>query len=114
MVNSIQSNIGAFVSNNTLTKANRGAEDSSARLSSGSKIKSAKDDASGLVIANQLLKEADGSQVALRNTNDGVSFAQVADGALNEATDILQRMRDLSIKASSGQVPTEGVAALDA
>jgi flagellin len=114
MVNSIHSNIGALVSNNTLNKANKGAEESSAKLASGSRIKSAKDDASGLVIANALIKEADGSQVALRNTNDGISFAQVADGALNEATDILQRMRDLSIQASSGQVPAEGKAALDA
>lgn len=114
MVNSIQNNVGAFVSKTTLTKANAAAEESSAKLSSGFKINKSKDNASGLVIANQLLKEADGSQVALRNTNDGISYAQVADGALSEATDVLQRMRELSLQASSGQVPAEGQAALDA
>lgn len=72
------------------------------RLSSGSKINSAKDDAAGLQISNRLNVQSRGLDVAVRNANDGISIAQTAEGAMNETTNILQRMRDLSLQSSNG------------
>ncbi|MFA0657119.1 flagellin, partial [Vibrio sp. 10N.222.49.C12] len=72
------------------------------RLASGSKINSAKDDAAGLQISNRLNVQSRGLDVAVRNANDGISIAQTAEGAMNETTNILQRMRDLSLQSSNG------------
>ncbi|NOH86065.1 flagellin, partial [Vibrio sp. 03-59-1] len=72
------------------------------RLSSGFKINSAKDDAAGLQISNRLNVQSRGLDVAVRNANDGISIAQTAEGAMNETTNILQRMRDLSLQSSNG------------
>jgi flagellin len=72
------------------------------RLSSGSKINSAKDDAAGLQISNRLNVQSRGLDVAVRNANDGISIAQTAEGAMNETTNILQRMRDLSLQSANG------------
>jgi flagellin len=72
------------------------------RLSSGHKINSAKDDAAGLQISNRLNVQSRGLDVAVRNANDGISIAQTAEGAMNETTNILQRMRDLSLQSSNG------------
>jgi len=114
MGNVIQTNVASLGAQKALFKANTGLSTTFSRLSSGFRINSAKDDASGLVISNALTKEANGSKVALRNANDGISFAQIADGALNEVTNILLRMRDLSLSATSGQTPAEGISALNA
>jgi len=110
----IQTNVAALSAQKNLFKSNTGLATTFARLSSGFRINSAKDDASGLVISNTLTVEANGSKVALRNANDGISFAQIADGALNEVTNILLRMRDLALAATSGQTPAAGKTALDA
>jgi flagellin len=72
------------------------------RLSSGHKINSAKDDAAGLQISNRLTAQSRGLDVAMRNANDGISIAQTAEGAMNEATSIMQRMRDLAIQSANG------------
>ncbi|MFA0709433.1 flagellin, partial [Vibrio sp. 10N.222.48.A3] len=72
------------------------------RLSSGSKINSAKDDAAGLQISNRLNVQSRGLDVAVRNANDGISIAQTAEGAMNETSNILQRMRDLSLQSTNG------------
>jgi len=72
------------------------------RLSSGLKINSAKDDAAGLQISNRLTSQTRGLDVAVRNANDGISMAQTAEGAMKETTNILQRMRDLSLQSSNG------------
>ncbi|TOR31676.1 flagellin, partial [Vibrio parahaemolyticus] len=72
------------------------------RLSSGFKINSAKDDAAGLQISNRLNVQSRGLDVAVRNANDGISIAQTAEGAMNETTNILQRMRDLSLQSANG------------
>jgi flagellin len=72
------------------------------RLSSGFKINSAKDDAAGLQISNRLNVQSRGLDVAVRNANDGVSIAQTAEGAMKETTNILQRMRDLSLQSANG------------
>lgn len=110
----IQTNVASLGAQKSLFRTNNDLSTTFSRLSSGFRINSAKDDASGLVISNQLSTEIGGQQVAVRNANDGISYAQVAEGALQEVTNILLRMRDLSLSASSGQVPTAGVAAIEA
>ncbi|NQD38051.1 flagellin [Permianibacter sp. IMCC34836] len=72
------------------------------RLSSGFRINSAKDDAAGLQISNRLSSQIGGLSVAVRNTNDGISLAQTAEGALQESTNILLRMRDLAVQSANG------------
>lgn len=84
-----------------------------ARLSSGMRINSASDDAAGLQISNRLTSQVNGLAVAQRNANDGISIAQTAEGALNESTNILFRMRDLSLQASNGSLTTEDREALN-
>lgn len=84
-----------------------------ARLSSGMRINSAADDAAGLQIANRLTSQVNGLAVAQRNANDGISMAQTTEGALNESTNILFRMRDLSLQASNGSVSSEDKSALN-
>ena len=72
------------------------------RLSSGSRINSAKDDAAGLAIATSMTSSIRGMTQAVRNANDGISLAQTADGALTEVTSMLQRVRELGVQSSSG------------
>ena len=69
------------------------------RLSSGLRINSAKDDAAGLAIANRMNTQVRGMNVAIRNANDGMSMAQVAEGGLAQMTEMLQRMRELAVQA---------------
>ncbi|HEU6456414.1 MAG TPA: flagellin, partial [Roseateles sp.] len=71
------------------------------RLSSGLRVNSAKDDAAGLAIAERMNAQVRGSQVAIRNANDGISLAQVAEGSLTEIGNNLQRVRELSVQASN-------------
>jgi len=75
---------------------------SMARLSSGLRVNSAKDDAAGLAVASNMMTQAKGMDVAIRNANDGISLLQVADSALSSMGDILQRMRELAVQARSG------------
>jgi len=82
------------------------------RLSTGSRINSAKDDAAGLQISNRLTNQISGLNVAVRNANDGISLAQTAEGALQQSTNILQRMRDLSIQSANGSNSDSDRAAL--
>src|SRR5512142_147436 len=72
------------------------------KLSSGYRINRAADDAAGLAISENLRSQIGGLKVAVRNAQDGVSVVQTAEGALNETTSILQRMRDLAVQASNG------------
>jgi flagellin len=72
------------------------------RLSSGNRINSAKDDAAGLAIGNRMTSQVRGLDQAIRNANDGVSLIQTAEGALQESTNILQRMRELSVQSANG------------
>lgn len=84
-----------------------------ARLSSGMRINSAKDDAAGLQISNRLTSQVNGLSVAQRNANDGVSLAQTTEGALEEVTNILFRMRDLSLQAGNGILSADDKNALN-
>jgi flagellin len=71
------------------------------RLSSGLKINSAKDDAAGLAIATNMTSQINGMNQAVKNANDGISLAQVAEGAMQESTDLLERMRDLALQSAN-------------
>jgi flagellin len=85
-----------------LNRATDALSTSMQRLSSGLKINSAKDDAAGLQIATRMAAQIRGGTQAIQNANDGISVAQTAEGALQASTDILQRMRELAVKARNG------------
>lgn len=99
MVTSINS---SFSSARNIATAQNETEKAFSRLSSGLRVNSAKDDAAGLAISDRMSSQIQGLNQAMRNANDGISLAQTADGALGETTNILQRMRDLSVQASNG------------
>lgn len=102
MAVNVNTNVSAMTAQRYLNQATSAQQTSMERLSSGSKINSAKDDAAGLQISNRLNVQSRGLDVAVRNANDGISIAQTAEGAMNETTNILQRMRDLSLQSSNG------------
>ena len=83
------------------------------RLSSGLRVNSSKDDAAGLAIADRMNAQIRGTNVAIRNANDGISLAQTAEGALATMTDALQRMRELAVQAQNGSNGTSDRANLD-
>lgn len=102
MGNVIQTNVASLNAQRNLSSTNESLRTSFQRLGSGLRINSAKDDAAGLQISNNLTSQINGLSVAARNANDGISLAQTAEGALQESTNILQRMRDLAIQSANG------------
>jgi flagellin len=102
MAVNVNTNVSAMTAQRYLNSATKAQNTSMERLSSGFKINSAKDDAAGLQISNRLNVQSRGLGVAVRNANDGISIAQTAEGAMNETTNILQRMRDLSLQSANG------------
>lgn len=102
MAITVNTNVSAMTAQRHLTNATDLLNQSLERLASGSRINSAKDDAAGLQISNRLETQMSGLNVAVRNANDGISIMQTAEGAMNETTNILQRMRDLSLQSSNG------------
>ncbi|APO83625.1 MULTISPECIES: flagellin domain-containing protein [Pseudomonas] len=82
-----------------LNRASDALSTSMTRLSSGLKINSAKDDAAGLQIATRMTSQIRGQTMAIKNANDGISIAQTAEGAMQEQTNILQRMRELAVQS---------------
>ena len=112
MALSVNTNISSLNAQRNLTKSGEGLATSMQRLSSGMRINSAKDDAAGLQISNRLTSQISGLGVAQRNANDGISMAQTAEGAMQESTNILQRMRELSLQSANGSNSSEDRAAL--
>ena len=102
MTINVNTNVSAMTAQRYLSKSTDDLNTSMERLSSGQKINSAKDDAAGLQISNRLTAQSRGLDVAMRNANDGISIAQTAEGAMNESTSILQRIRDLSLQSANG------------
>ena len=98
----IGTNSSAIRAGNASRTANMQLQSAMERLSTGKRINSAKDDAAGLAIAQSMTAQIRGMNQAVRNANDGISLAQTADGALSEASNILQRMRELAVQSSSG------------
>ena len=105
----INQNIAAYNSYRNLSATNTQLGKSLEKLSSGFRINRAADDAAGLAKSESLRAEISGSRQAIRNAQDGVSFVQTAEGALNEVHSILQRMRELAVDASN-TATTDGVA----
>ncbi|MCQ4327260.1 Lateral flagellin [Stutzerimonas stutzeri] len=101
MALSIHTNYSSLVTQTNLSKTNNALGTNQQRLGTGLRINSAADDAAGLQIATRLNAQSRGMGVAMRNVNDGVSLLQTAEGALNEMTDILQRMKDLATQAAN-------------
>jgi flagellin len=101
--------MGLFINTNTssinarrkLTASSNALGRSFERLSSGLRINSARDDAAGLAITNRMTAQIRGLDQAVRNSNDGISLAQTAEGALNETTNLLQRIRELAVQSAS-------------
>lgn len=103
----ISYNAQAMLANNYLTKSDNALSTSIQRLSSGIKITGAKDNPSGLAMAKRMNSQIEGLSVAKQNSSDAISIVQIADGALSEVHDILQRMNELSVKAANGTLTDE-------
>jgi len=98
----INTNITSLIGQQNLNKSQSSLQTAMERLSSGSRINSAKDDAAGQAIANRMSSQITGLTQAQRNANDGISVAQTAEGALNQVNDNLQRIRELTVQATNG------------
>lgn len=98
---SIHTNYAALVTQNSLNRFNAALSTTQQRLGTGLRINSAADDAAGLQIATRLNANIRGMTVAIRNTSDGISLLQTAEGAFKEMTDIVLRMKDLATQAAS-------------
>jgi flagellin len=98
----INSNIMSLNAQRNLTISQGEQNQAMERLTSGKRINSAADDAAGLSISNRMTSQINGLNQAVRNANDGVSMIQTAEGALDESTNILQRMRELSVQSANG------------
>lgn len=102
MAITVNTNVPALIAQRHLGSASEMLNQSLERLASGKRINSAKDDAAGLQISNRLESQMRGLDVAVRNANDGISIMQTAEGAMQETTSLLQRMRDLSLQSANG------------
>ncbi len=98
----INTNVKSLVAQDAIMKNNRALSTSMQRLSTGSRINSAKDDAAGLAISTRMDSQVRGLNMAIKNANDGISLLQTAEGAMDEVTNILQRMRELSVQSVNG------------
>ncbi|OWJ91213.1 flagellin [Pseudomonas sp. A46] len=114
MALTVNTNIASLNTQRNLNASSRALDTSLQRLSTGSRINSAKDDAAGLQISNRLSSQINGLGVAVKNSNDGISMAQTAEGALQQSTSILQRMRDLSLQSANGSNSDDERKALNA
>jgi len=103
----INTNIASIQSERALAMNRGNMETAMQRLSSGKRINSALDDASGLAVANRMRNQIEGLNMAIRNANDGISLAQTAEGSMEELQNILLRMRELAVQASNGTYTDE-------
>ncbi len=108
----INTNIAATITSNALAKNERAMGQAMERLSTGARINSAADDAAGLAISSKMTSQIRGLDQAVRNANDAVSMIQTADGAAIEITNMLQRMRELSVQAGNGTNTANDVTSL--
>lgn len=114
MALSVQTNIAALTAQRSLASTDSLLSTSMARLSSGLRVNSAKDDAAGLAIAERMNAQVKGMNVGIRNASDGISMAQTAEGALGSIGDLMQRMRELSVQSANGTNTASDRANLDA
>jgi flagellin len=109
----INTNNAATLTANALTKNERAMSQAMERLSTGQRINSAGDDAAGLAISSRMTSQLNGLNMAVRNANDAISMVNTADGAYIEATNMMQRMRELAVQAASGTMSSTDRTALD-
>ena len=102
----VNTNVNASVAQNALVKNERNMNTAMERLSTGKRINSAKDDAAGLAISSRMTSQIRGLEAGVRNAGDAISMISVADGALVEVGNMLQRMRELAIQAGTGTMTT--------
>ncbi len=107
MAVNVNTNVVAMHGQHRLSRVTDRHATSMERLSSGFKINTAKDDAAGLQISNRMLSQSRGMEVAIRNANDGISMLQTAEGAMNEYTEGLVRMRDLTLRYANGSLSSD-------
>jgi len=98
----INTNLKALVAQESMRSSDLKLSAAMERLSTGSRINSAKDDAAGLAISNRMTSQIRGMAKAIQNTNDAISMTQTAEGAFKGVNDILARMRELSVQAATG------------
>ena len=109
----INTNVAATITSNALAKNDRAMGQAMERLSTGQRINSASDDAAGLAISSKMTSQIRGLDQAVRNTNDAISMIQTADGAAIEVSNMLQRMRELTVQGATGTNTTTDTASLD-
>jgi len=109
----INTNIASLTAQRNLSESQSISATAMERLSSGLRINSAKDDAAGLAIANRFSAQSQGMAIATRNASDGISLAQTAEGALQEVTDNLLRMRELAVQSANSTLSAADRTALD-
>lgn len=114
MAISIHTNYAALLTQTNMAKSNSALGVSQQRLGTGFRVNSAADDAAGLQIATRLNAQGRGQAVAQRNAQDGISLLQTAEGALNEFSNVVLRMKDLAIQAANGTNSTDDLTALNA
>ena len=102
----VNTNVNASVAQNALVRNERNMNTAMERLSTGKRINSAKDDAAGLAISSRMTSQIRGLEAGVRNAGDAISMISVADGALVEVGNMLQRMRELAIQAANGTMTT--------
>jgi flagellin len=110
----INTNVKSLIAQQSLNVNNRGLSKTMEQLSTGKRINSAADDAAGLAISNKMTAQVRGLNQAVRNANDAISMIQTAEGALNEVTNMMQRMRELAVQSVNGTNSTADRASLDA
>jgi flagellin len=110
---SINTNTTATISSNALAKNDRAMSQSMERLSTGQRINSSADDAAGVAISSKMTSQIRGVDQATRNANDAISMVQTADGAAIEVTNMLQRMRELSVQAATGTNTSSDITSLN-
>ena len=110
----IGTNVASLRAANASTNANAALSTAMQRLSTGQRINSAKDDAAGLAISDTMTAQIRGMNQGIRNANDGIAMAQTAEGALGEVSNMLQRVRELTVQATSGTYSTSDKANMQA
>ncbi|MCE9846575.1 Lateral flagellin [Aeromonas allosaccharophila] len=111
---SIHTNFANMVTQNQLTSTNKMASTAMQRLGTGLRINSAADDAAGLQIATRLQSQSNSQKVGMRNAQDAISMMQTAEGAMDEMTNIVQRMKDLATQAANGTSSDKDISAMNA
>ncbi|WP_234918711.1 flagellin N-terminal helical domain-containing protein [Aeromonas veronii] len=111
---SIHTNFANMVTQNQLSSTNKMASNAMQRLGTGLRINSAADDAAGLQIATRLQSQSNSQKTGMRNAQDAISMMQTAEGAMDEMTNIVQRMKDLATQAANGTSSEKDIAAMNA